>query len=77
VEETAEEDHAIQMVFPPIAELEKLYELSLMGDKYWSINFKVFYSSWETKFLQETWFLNTRKFVLHYLLMNLKNKSLF
>jgi len=32
VKETAEEDHATQIVFPPIAELEKLYELSLMGD---------------------------------------------
>jgi CheY-like chemotaxis protein len=32
VKETAEENHAAPMVFPPIAELEKLYELSLMAD---------------------------------------------
>jgi signal transduction histidine kinase len=32
VKETAEEDHSAPMVFPPIAELEKLHELSLMGD---------------------------------------------
>ena len=31
-EETVEENEATQMVFPPIAELEKLHELSLMGD---------------------------------------------
>ncbi len=30
VQETVEENHAAPMVFPPIAELEKLYELSLM-----------------------------------------------
>ena len=29
---TAEENHATQMVFPPVAELEKLYEFSLMCD---------------------------------------------
>ncbi len=32
MKETVEENHAAPMVFPPIAELEKLYELSLMGD---------------------------------------------
>ena len=32
VKEMAEENHTTQMVFPPIAELEKLHELSLMGD---------------------------------------------
>ena len=32
IEETAEENHVAPMVFPPIAELEKLYKLSLMGD---------------------------------------------
>jgi len=30
--ETTEENHATQMVFPPVAELEKLYELTLMAD---------------------------------------------
>ncbi len=30
--ERAEEEHAARMSFPPVAELEKLYELSLMGD---------------------------------------------
>jgi signal transduction histidine kinase len=32
VKKTAEEDHTAPMVFPPIAELEKLYGLSLMCD---------------------------------------------
>jgi PAS domain S-box-containing protein len=32
VKETAEENQIAPMVFPPIAELEKLYELSLMAD---------------------------------------------
>jgi signal transduction histidine kinase/ligand-binding sensor domain-containing protein len=32
VKKTAEESHATQIVFPPVAELEKLYELALMGD---------------------------------------------
>jgi CheY-like chemotaxis protein len=32
VQETVEENHTAPMVFPPIAELEKLYELSLMAD---------------------------------------------
>jgi signal transduction histidine kinase/DNA-binding NarL/FixJ family response regulator len=32
VQETVEENHATPMVFPPIAELKKLYELTLMAD---------------------------------------------
>jgi PAS domain S-box-containing protein len=32
VQEAVEENHAAPMVFPPITELEKLYELSLMGN---------------------------------------------
>jgi len=32
VKEIAEENHTAQMVFPPIAELEKLYKLTLMAD---------------------------------------------
>ena len=32
VQETVEENYDAPMVFPPVAELEKLYELSLMGD---------------------------------------------
>ena len=32
IKETAEENHATRMVFPPIAELERLYEFSLMCD---------------------------------------------
>jgi signal transduction histidine kinase/CheY-like chemotaxis protein len=32
VKETVEENHTAPMVFPPIAELEKLYELTLMAD---------------------------------------------
>jgi PAS domain S-box-containing protein len=32
IKETAEENHITQVVFPPIAELEKLYKLTLMGD---------------------------------------------
>jgi len=30
--EMAEENHATQIIFPPVAELKKLHELSLMGD---------------------------------------------
>jgi signal transduction histidine kinase/CheY-like chemotaxis protein/integral membrane sensor domain MASE1 len=32
VKETLEENHTAQIVFPPVAELEKLYELALMAD---------------------------------------------
>jgi len=32
IKATTEQNHSTQMIFPPVAELEKLYELSLMGD---------------------------------------------